>query len=121
MTPKSPNWPPKMMPTWLYRQDFSKFSLNRHYKGGEIKVSLRDPGYKETRLGPCSASCGRQIEDELQRFLKSNQKCSAATLEDDEVFVAIHLRLEDFIHNFRDDKDKGQCTLNRRLSNVNNE
>ncbi|GFX09441.1 hypothetical protein TNCV_4698271 [Trichonephila clavipes] len=36
MTPKwSPNWPPtwspKMMPTWLYRQDFAKFSLNRHY------------------------------------------------------------------------------------------
>ncbi|GFX28994.1 hypothetical protein TNCV_3030371 [Trichonephila clavipes] len=32
MKPKwSPNWPPKMMPTWLYRQDFAKFSLNRHY------------------------------------------------------------------------------------------
>ncbi|GFS80001.1 transposon Tf2-9 polyprotein [Trichonephila clavipes] len=34
-SPKSPNWPPtwssKMMPTWLYRQDFAKFSLNRHY------------------------------------------------------------------------------------------
>ncbi|GFU79850.1 hypothetical protein TNCV_3423301, partial [Trichonephila clavipes] len=28
MTPK---WSPKMMPTWLYRQDFAKFSLNRHY------------------------------------------------------------------------------------------
>ncbi|GFT84707.1 hypothetical protein TNCV_2767181 [Trichonephila clavipes] len=24
---------PKWLPTWLYRQDFSKFSLNRHYKG----------------------------------------------------------------------------------------
>ncbi|GFW61900.1 transposable element Tcb2 transposase [Trichonephila clavipes] len=23
-------WSPKMMPTWLYRQDFAKFSLNRH-------------------------------------------------------------------------------------------
>ncbi|GFX18951.1 hypothetical protein TNCV_322561 [Trichonephila clavipes] len=40
MTPKwsqkSPNWPPKMKPTGLYRQDFAKFSLNRHYnvKGG---------------------------------------------------------------------------------------
>ncbi|GFV72391.1 transposable element Tcb1 transposase [Trichonephila clavipes] len=30
-SPKSPNWPPKIMPTWLYRQDFAKFSLNRHY------------------------------------------------------------------------------------------
>ncbi|GFU57105.1 hypothetical protein TNCV_1779681 [Trichonephila clavipes] len=34
-SPKSPNWPPtwspKMMPTWCYRQDFAKFSLNRHY------------------------------------------------------------------------------------------
>ncbi|GFX99692.1 putative DD41D transposase [Trichonephila clavipes] len=34
-SPKSPNWPPtwslKMMPTCLYRQDFAKFSLNRHY------------------------------------------------------------------------------------------
>ncbi|GFU32871.1 hypothetical protein TNCV_4154981 [Trichonephila clavipes] len=32
---KSPNWPPtrlpKMMPTWLYSQDFSKFSLHRYY------------------------------------------------------------------------------------------
>ncbi|GFU97519.1 glypican-6 [Trichonephila clavipes] len=27
----TPNWSPKMMPTWLYRQDFAKFSLNRHY------------------------------------------------------------------------------------------
>ncbi|GFX09665.1 hypothetical protein TNCV_2186611 [Trichonephila clavipes] len=27
----TPNLPPKMMPTWLYRQDFAKFSLNRHY------------------------------------------------------------------------------------------
>ncbi|GFV22358.1 hypothetical protein TNCV_3924181 [Trichonephila clavipes] len=27
---------PKMMPTWLYRQDFAKFSLNPHYnvRGG---------------------------------------------------------------------------------------
>ncbi|GFU55834.1 hypothetical protein TNCV_2255261 [Trichonephila clavipes] len=24
---------PKMMPTWLYHQDFTKFSLNRHYNG----------------------------------------------------------------------------------------
>ncbi|GFS49880.1 hypothetical protein TNCV_3676191 [Trichonephila clavipes] len=32
MTPKlSPTCSPKMMPTWLYRQDFAKFSLNRHY------------------------------------------------------------------------------------------
>ncbi|GFT12291.1 hypothetical protein TNCV_4005471 [Trichonephila clavipes] len=37
---KSPNWPPtwspKMMPTWLYHQDFAKFLLNRHYnvRGG---------------------------------------------------------------------------------------
>ncbi|GFW03533.1 hypothetical protein TNCV_3020451 [Trichonephila clavipes] len=34
-SPKSPNrpptWSPKMVPTWLYRQDFAKFSLNRHY------------------------------------------------------------------------------------------
>ncbi|GFS52662.1 hypothetical protein TNCV_45441 [Trichonephila clavipes] len=33
MTPKRlPTWSPKMMPTWLYRQDFAKFSLNRNYK-----------------------------------------------------------------------------------------
>ncbi|GFV53185.1 DUF4817 domain-containing protein [Trichonephila clavipes] len=30
-SPKSPNWSPKMMPIWLYRQDFAKFSLNRHH------------------------------------------------------------------------------------------
>ncbi|GFV70931.1 hypothetical protein TNCV_4462261 [Trichonephila clavipes] len=34
-SPKSPNcsptWSPKMMPMWLYRQDFAKLSLNRHY------------------------------------------------------------------------------------------
>ncbi|GFV93957.1 hypothetical protein TNCV_3573101 [Trichonephila clavipes] len=29
-SPKSPR-SPKMMPTWLYHQDFSKFSLNFHY------------------------------------------------------------------------------------------
>ncbi|GFV49808.1 hypothetical protein TNCV_1390901, partial [Trichonephila clavipes] len=27
----APTWSPKIMPTWLYRQDFAKFSLNRHY------------------------------------------------------------------------------------------
>ncbi|GFU56537.1 RNase H domain-containing protein [Trichonephila clavipes] len=41
---KSPNWPltwsPKMMPTWLYRQDFSKFSLNRHYNAHASKPPL---------------------------------------------------------------------------------
>ncbi|GFU70711.1 uncharacterized protein TNCV_4952051 [Trichonephila clavipes] len=26
-----PTWSPKMMSTWLYQQDFSKFSLDRHY------------------------------------------------------------------------------------------
>ncbi|GFT37351.1 integrase catalytic domain-containing protein [Trichonephila clavipes] len=32
MTPNwPPTWSPKMMPTWLYRQDFAKFSLNLHY------------------------------------------------------------------------------------------
>ncbi|GFV44863.1 hypothetical protein TNCV_1340711 [Trichonephila clavipes] len=30
-SPKLPTWSPKMMPNWLYRQDFAKFSLNRHY------------------------------------------------------------------------------------------
>ncbi|GFY24064.1 putative DD41D transposase [Trichonephila clavipes] len=33
-SPKSPNWSPKMMPTWLYRQEFAKFLLNRHYNFG---------------------------------------------------------------------------------------
>ncbi|GFV01226.1 hypothetical protein TNCV_3374601 [Trichonephila clavipes] len=28
---RPPTWSPKMMLTWLYRQDFAKFSLNRHY------------------------------------------------------------------------------------------
>ncbi|GFW23500.1 hypothetical protein TNCV_3805971 [Trichonephila clavipes] len=45
MTPK---WSPKMMPTWLYRQDFAKFSLNRHYNArwsgvGSIEVSRTNP------------------------------------------------------------------------------
>ncbi|GFW70041.1 hypothetical protein TNCV_1404941 [Trichonephila clavipes] len=31
MVAKSLTWSPKMMPTWLYRQDFTKFPLNRHY------------------------------------------------------------------------------------------
>ncbi|GFS58041.1 hypothetical protein TNCV_3124981 [Trichonephila clavipes] len=35
MTPNwPPTWSPKMMPTWLYRQDFTNFSLNRHYNFG---------------------------------------------------------------------------------------
>ncbi|GFS71283.1 uncharacterized protein TNCV_5050321 [Trichonephila clavipes] len=37
-SPKSPNWLPKMMPTWLYRQDFAKFSLNRHYNRGPMHL-----------------------------------------------------------------------------------
>ncbi|GFX11007.1 DUF4817 domain-containing protein [Trichonephila clavipes] len=28
---KSPTWTPKMTPTWLYRNDFTKFPLNHHY------------------------------------------------------------------------------------------
>ncbi|GFS61512.1 uncharacterized protein TNCV_4312241 [Trichonephila clavipes] len=39
----SPKWSPEMMPTWLYRQDFTKFSLNRHYDGsckGEICLTM---------------------------------------------------------------------------------
>ncbi|GFU66074.1 hypothetical protein TNCV_1116861 [Trichonephila clavipes] len=50
--PKSTNWPPtwspKMMPTWLYRQDFAKFSLNRHYnhdsdkKGTLVKLCYQN-------------------------------------------------------------------------------
>ncbi|GFS97251.1 hypothetical protein TNCV_1824231 [Trichonephila clavipes] len=27
-----------MMPTWLYRQDFAKFSLNRHYNGYSLYI-----------------------------------------------------------------------------------
>ncbi|GFS47491.1 hypothetical protein TNCV_1612291 [Trichonephila clavipes] len=43
MTPKwYPNWAPtwlsKMMPTWLYRQNFTKFSLNRHYNGYSLYI-----------------------------------------------------------------------------------
>ncbi|GFV33373.1 hypothetical protein TNCV_4732961 [Trichonephila clavipes] len=30
-SPKTPSWSSKMMLTSLYRQDFAKFSLNRHY------------------------------------------------------------------------------------------
>ncbi|GFU79687.1 hypothetical protein TNCV_4036941 [Trichonephila clavipes] len=30
-SPMMPTWSPKMMPTWLYCQDFAKFSLNRPY------------------------------------------------------------------------------------------
>ncbi|GFT60653.1 zinc finger MYM-type protein 1 [Trichonephila clavipes] len=41
-SPKSPNWPPKMMPTWLYRQDFTKFSLNRHYNTQVVKEGCCD-------------------------------------------------------------------------------
>ncbi|GFX24618.1 HTH_48 domain-containing protein [Trichonephila clavipes] len=40
--PKTPNWPPKMMPTWLYRQDFAKFSFNRHYNS----IAAEDPMYR---------------------------------------------------------------------------
>ncbi|GFT23665.1 hypothetical protein TNCV_3511321 [Trichonephila clavipes] len=41
-SPKSPNWPPKMMPTWLYRQDFAKFSLNRHYSKKKGLKNLKE-------------------------------------------------------------------------------
>ncbi|GFX14630.1 hypothetical protein TNCV_4016281 [Trichonephila clavipes] len=40
--PNSSTWSPKMMPTWLYHQDFAKFSLNRHYNEAKTRhrVSL---------------------------------------------------------------------------------
>ncbi|GFW77535.1 hypothetical protein TNCV_2499271 [Trichonephila clavipes] len=41
----TPTLSPKMMPTWLYRQDFAKFSLNRHYN--ILKPQLR-PAYLAT-------------------------------------------------------------------------
>ncbi|GFS95861.1 hypothetical protein TNCV_2259361 [Trichonephila clavipes] len=28
---KSPTWSPKIIPNWLYHQDFTKLSLNPHY------------------------------------------------------------------------------------------
>ncbi|GFW50886.1 hypothetical protein TNCV_3591681 [Trichonephila clavipes] len=31
MIAKSPTWSPKMTPTWIYRQDFTKFPLNPNY------------------------------------------------------------------------------------------
>ncbi|GFY30137.1 hypothetical protein TNCV_4074501 [Trichonephila clavipes] len=39
----------KMMPTWLHRQDFAKFSLNRHYNAvlfrkGDWKMSRQQTG-----------------------------------------------------------------------------
>ncbi|GFW64588.1 hypothetical protein TNCV_3514101 [Trichonephila clavipes] len=37
-SPKSPNWPPKMKPAWLYHQDFAKFSLNHHYNDSNLHV-----------------------------------------------------------------------------------
>ncbi|GFU28820.1 hypothetical protein TNCV_469661 [Trichonephila clavipes] len=44
MTPKSPNWLPtwssKMIPSWLYRQHFVKFSLNRHYNEKIRKIEV---------------------------------------------------------------------------------
>ncbi|GFV70693.1 hypothetical protein TNCV_2022571 [Trichonephila clavipes] len=31
MVAKSPTWSSKIIPTWLYHQDFAKFPLNHHY------------------------------------------------------------------------------------------
>ncbi|GFW37231.1 uncharacterized protein TNCV_5021291 [Trichonephila clavipes] len=46
MMPKSPNWWPtwslNMIPTWLYGQDFTKFSLNRHYSDEVVKKDLEE-------------------------------------------------------------------------------
>ncbi|GFS95158.1 hypothetical protein TNCV_2705041 [Trichonephila clavipes] len=66
MTPKwSPNWSPKMMPTWLYRQDFAKFSLNRHYNAAwhhliQGPVPARGPGVADH----CSRGLGYAIRTE---------------------------------------------------------
>ncbi|GFX45491.1 uncharacterized protein TNCV_2740281 [Trichonephila clavipes] len=55
----SQNWPPKMMPTWLYRQDFTKFSLNRNYNNGYVNKQncriwseVNPQVYVETPLHP---------------------------------------------------------------------
>ncbi|GFU06788.1 hypothetical protein TNCV_4353471 [Trichonephila clavipes] len=40
-SPNSPTWSPKLMPIWLCRQDFAKFSFNRHYNvTANVNVAL---------------------------------------------------------------------------------
>ncbi|GFU47691.1 hypothetical protein TNCV_4464601 [Trichonephila clavipes] len=64
MTPNPPNWPPtcsqKMMTTYLYRQDFAKFSLNLHYQiecwGLDTAVSrVRGPDMSKYKIVRCDA------------------------------------------------------------------
>ncbi|GFW14983.1 hypothetical protein TNCV_4659441 [Trichonephila clavipes] len=67
-----------MMPTWLYRQDFAKFSLNRHYnipsgRTSHIRVSMKhrrrpNDSWASQRVSPFT---GRTTHGRASMFLPS--------------------------------------------------
>ncbi|GFW24504.1 hypothetical protein TNCV_607451 [Trichonephila clavipes] len=87
MTPKwSPNWlptwSPKMMPTWLYRQDFAKFSLNRHYNVAFIRrilgisiepniAALNKSRYRRSLASPAVSKSKPVLQDRGKLLLKT--------------------------------------------------
>ncbi|GFS91765.1 uncharacterized protein TNCV_2531011 [Trichonephila clavipes] len=77
--PISPTWSSKMMPTWLYRQDFAKFSLTRHYNLSRDEEKnfpsaapvLRENFYNDNVLcGAASLMEAKALKNQLSGILK---------------------------------------------------
>ncbi|GFY11112.1 uncharacterized protein TNCV_4470981 [Trichonephila clavipes] len=81
-SPKSPTWSPNMMPTWLYRQDFAKFSLNSYYNftcrncggGDRGRVAIYRP------FGEVSLSLNRTV---TCMVLKANDRRTSCPCHDE--------------------------------------
>ncbi|GFV87574.1 hypothetical protein TNCV_3282121 [Trichonephila clavipes] len=71
-SPNAPYWLPKKMPTWLYRQDFTKFPLNRHYNEEIAKSSGLLSGHwhgvapSKWRMKSPMLSCNCSISQRVQ-------------------------------------------------------
>ncbi|PRD35600.1 UNVERIFIED_CONTAM: hypothetical protein NCL1_11076 [Trichonephila clavipes] len=63
---KLPTWLPKVMPTWLYRQNFAMFPLNRHYNWRTLDVIMHTP----IKLKRCSKA-----------YVRDKSHCACVTNE----------------------------------------
>ncbi|GFX01272.1 hypothetical protein TNCV_3729411 [Trichonephila clavipes] len=79
---RSPTWSPKMMLTWLYRQDFAKLSLNRIYNG--IQVTRKAPASDTGLVGryiarvtfPLLVNGWKHTETELRRLEQAEREAA---------------------------------------------
>ncbi|GFV33316.1 hypothetical protein TNCV_1498361 [Trichonephila clavipes] len=102
--PNSPKWSPKMMPTWLCRQDFAKFSLKRHYNVSTVnkaenqsqnfpasipKVSsvnnVKQEPSSSTQTSESTVLTVNNVEEQKQNSVASIPKASTSNNSDEEL------------------------------------